>query len=111
MKSKRSKATDIPEKVKRAVWKRDGGRCVVCGCCVNVMPNAHFISRRRGGLGIEENIVTLCTDFTENQCHSKYDSGTVGQRKTIEKKIENYLKSKYPDWDREKITYRRKDNV
>ena len=28
MKSKRAKATDIPQKVKQAVWERDGGRCV-----------------------------------------------------------------------------------
>lgn len=60
MKSKRSKATDIPQKVKQAVWERDGGRCVVCGCCRNVMPNAHFISRSKGGLGIEEN-----SDFSQ----------------------------------------------
>ena len=71
MKSKRTKATDIPQKVKQAVWERDGGRCVVCGCCRNVMPNAHFIPRSKGGLGIEENIVTLCTNLTENQCHYK----------------------------------------
>ena len=107
MKSKRTKATDIPQKVKQAVWERDGGRCVVCGWCRNVMPNAHFIPRSKGGLGIEENIVTLCTNFTENQCHYKFDFGTRQEKEEIEAKIEAYLKSKYPGWDREKLTYRR----
>ena len=64
MKSKRSKATDIPMSVKKKVWERDCGRCVVCGNHCNVMPNAHYIPRSKGGLGIEENIITLCTELT-----------------------------------------------
>lgn len=107
MKSRRSKATDIPQKVKQAVWERDGGRCVVCGCQRNVMPNAHFISRSKGGLGIEENIVTLCTELTENKCHRRYDFGTRKEREEIGAKIEAYLKSKYPKWEKEKLTFRR----
>lgn len=71
------------------------------------MPNAHFIPRSKGGLGIEENIVTLCTNLTENQCHYKFDFGTRQEKEEIEAKIEAYLKSKYPGWDREKLTYRR----
>ena len=67
MKSRRSKATDIPQKVKQAVWERDGGRCVICGNTHNVMPNAHFISRANGGLGIEENVVHL----TQNYIYAK----------------------------------------
>ena len=107
MKSKRAKATDIPQRVKNAVWERDHGRCVVCGNRHNVMPNAHFISRANGGLGIEENIVTLCTELTDNQCHRRYDQGTRQEREEIRAKIEAYLKTKYPDWDKEKLIYRR----
>ncbi len=107
MKHKRSKATDIPQKVKKAVWERDGGRCVVCGCSYNVMPNAHFISRARGGLGVEKNIVTLCTELTPNKCHHKYDFGTREEREVIEKQIEKYLKSKYPNWNKDDLIYRR----
>lgn len=107
MKTKRSKACDISQKVKEKVWERDNGRCVVCGNSYNVMPNAHFISRANGGLGIEENIVTLCTNFTTNQCHYKYDNGTREVREQIGGIIENYLKSKYPNWDKEKLIYRR----
>lgn len=31
----------------------------MCGSSY-AMPNAHYIARAQGGLGIEENIVTLC---------------------------------------------------
>lgn len=107
MKTKRSKACDIPQKVKQAVWERDNGCCVVCGNNYNVMPNGHFISRAKGGLGIEENIVTLCTELTPNKCHRKYDFGTKQEREEIGNKIENYLKSKYPNWDKENLTYKK----
>ena len=107
MKHKRSKATDISQKVKKAVWERDGGRCVVCGCNYNVMPNAHYIARSKGGLGIEENIVTLCTELTDNKCHHKYDFGTREEREEIGERIAEYLKSKYPDWNEQKLIYRR----
>lgn len=68
VKSKRSKACDIPGKVKETVFERDKGCCIVCGR--PGFPNAHYLSRARGGLGIEQNIVTLCPD-----CHFEYDNG------------------------------------
>jgi 5-methylcytosine-specific restriction endonuclease McrA len=107
MKSKRSKACDISQAVKEKVWERDNGRCVVCGNNYNVMPNSHFISRANGGLGIEENIVTLCTNFTTNKCHYKYDNGTREEREQIGAIIENYLKSKYLNWNKENLTYKK----
>lgn len=108
MKSKRTKETDISSKVKKAVWERDGGRCVVCGSCLNVMPNAHYIPRSKGGLGVEENIVTLCSNLTKNQCHYKFDFGTSRERLEIGEKIEKYLRSKYPEWDKSTLIYKAK---
>ncbi len=99
MKSKRSKKCDIPPWVKREVWERDEHRCVICGS-YRAMPNSHYIRRSQGGLGIAENIVTMCL-----RCHSMYDQGI--DRKAMEIFVENYLKSKYPDWDREKLIYRK----
>ena len=95
MKSKRSKATDIPMSVKKKVFERDCGRCVVCGMGGSVMPNAHILSRAKGGLGIETNIVTLCTDLNPNKCHSKFDNGTREEHKRILELIEAYMKSIY----------------
>ena len=99
MKSKRAKACDITQKVKDIVWLRDGGRCIICGSgCA--MPNSHFIRRSQGGLGIEENIVTMCLF-----CHRAYDQGP--QRGVIAAYTANYLKSKYPNWNPEKLIYKK----
>ena len=110
MKSKRAKATYIPMAVKEKVFARDKGKCVVCGNSYNVMPNAHYISRAKGGLGIEENIVTLCTEMTLNKCHRKYDFGTKEEREKIGSKIKKYLQSKYDNWDEEKLIYKKWSN-
>lgn len=110
MKSKRTKATDIPMSVKKKVWERDKHRCVVCGNYCNVMPNAHYIPRSKGGLGIEENIVTLCTELTPNKCHRRYDFGTKEERELLGKKIRNYLKSQYENWDEKDLYYDKYNN-
>lgn len=110
MKSKRSKLTDIPMSVKKKVFERDNGCCVICGNNYNVMPNAHYIPRSKGGLGIEENIVTLCTELTPNKCHRKYDFGTKEQQEKIHDSIKNYLQSKYEDWNEDKLIYKKWSN-
>ena len=110
MKSKRSRATDISMAVKEKVFARDKGKCVVCGNSYNVMPNAHYISRAKGGLGIEENIVTLCTEMTLNKCHRKYDFGTKEEREKIGNKIKKHLQSKYDNWDEKKLIYKKWSN-
>ena len=96
--------------VKKKVFERDNGCCVVCGNNYNVMPNAHYIPRSKGGLGIEENIVTLCTELTPNKCHRKYDFGTKEQQEKIHDSIKNYLQSKYEYWNEDKLVYKKWGN-
>lgn len=107
MKTKRSKATDISASVKQKVFERDGGRCVVCGNAYNVEPNAHILSRAKGGLGIETNIVTLCNLLTTNKCHHKFDNGTKKEHEEILKIIVKYMKSIYPNWNIEDQKYKK----
>ena len=46
MKSKRSQACEITQKVKEIVWNRDSKRCIYCGVYVpKTCANAHFIKR------------------------------------------------------------------
>ena len=91
--SKLSNATDIPQSVKEKVFKRDKGKCVICGNSYNVMPNAHFLPRgSKLGLGIEQNIVTLCFN-----CHNKMDNSI--HRKELLYKVMIYLIKKYPAWE------------
>ena len=99
MKHRMTKACSIPESVKKTVWQRDKGCCIICGN-PHAAPNAHYIPRSHGGLGIEQNIVTLCAE-----CHRSFDQS--GQRKLIGSQIEEYLKGFYPDWDKEKLIYRK----
>lgn len=99
MKHRRTKATDIPKWVRQDVAIRDSGNCIICGR--QGQPNAHYIARSQGGLGIPENIVTLCLG-----CHHDYDNGS----KHIEygQTIENYLKAYYGDsWNKDKLIYKK----
>lgn len=98
MRSARTKACDISQKVKNAVWERDGGRCVICGSR-QAMPNSHYIKRSQGGLGIEQNITTMCL-----KCHTAFDGA---ERKYLLPKVRTYLKSIYPEWDETKLIYRK----
>ena len=107
MKTKRSKATDIPMSVKKAVFERDNGCCVICGNSYNVMPNAHYISRAKGGLRIEQNIFTACTRLTKNDCHYKFDNGTKEEKEMLKTIVKKYLKSKYSDWNEDNLRYKK----
>ena len=98
--SKRSKACDISQATKKKVWKRDNERCIICGRWVPVScANAHYIKRSQGGLGIEQNIVTMCPE-----CHYKEDHGL--NTELYEDYIENYLKGIYGEnWNKENLIY------
>lgn len=106
-KSRRAKACDISQAVKRVVFARDHGCCIFCGSAWNVMPNAHFIPRSDGGLGIPQNIITACTRLTENDCHHQFDEGPEEIREEMREKARAYLKSKYPDWDESTLYYQK----
>lgn len=93
---KRTKALATPKKVKEAVHERDEGRCILCRKPGN--PDAHFIARSQSGLGIEQNIVTLCLD-----CHRAYDNSK--QRPFLRECIRKYLDIKYPDFPDEMRVY------
>lgn len=101
MKSKRQskKATDIPYDVKVSVAIRDNGMCINCKNKKGKgIPNAHFIPRQFGGLGIEENILDLC-----DVCHKEFDNSTGKKKVLLEQKYETYLKSKYTYWNRKML--------
>lgn len=107
MKTKRSKATDIEQSVKQIVWERDKHCCVICGNSTNVMPNAHYISRAKGGLGIEQNIFTACTRLTKNDCHYRFDNGTKEEKELLKEKVKKHFKTSYPNWNEEDLYYKK----
>lgn len=101
-KHKQTKKTDIPKKVKLAVWNRDNHKCIFCNENVEWnYANAHFIPRSAGGLGIEENIFTAC----EN-CHREQDNGL--HTKEYTEIAEKYLRACYgSEWTKEKLIYKK----
>ena len=100
-KHKLTKATEIPMKVKKVVWERDNHRCIYCHKWVEVYyANSHFIKRGQLGKGIEENVVTACQN-----CHYLYDFGTKSEEMINYTK--EYLKSKYSNWNEEKLVYKK----
>ena len=105
----RTKALSIPKSVKESVAERDGfdGHpcCLLCGAPAPVnnplaFSCAHYIPRSQGGLGVEENIVTLCPT-----CHMRYDQST--DRESIGNFLRNYLIDKYPNWTEENLIYKK----
>ena len=102
MKHRRTKATDITKALRQTVALRDNGRCIYCGKVVPIAcSNAHFIKRSQGGLGIPENIVTLCPE-----CHYEEDFGQ--NCKEYEDFIEEYLKEYYgKSWNKESLIYKK----
>jgi hypothetical protein len=52
-------AKPIPEDVKRLVFKRDGGRCLVCGSN-ELIQYAHLVPHSRGGRNDPQNLHLVC---------------------------------------------------
>ena len=96
--SRRAKALQISSFVRLLVSRRDDGLCVYCRRPGN--PEAHFIPRSKGGLGVPQNILTLC-----RECHDKYDFGAREEREGMREYFREYLSSKYDDWSEEKLIY------
>ena len=103
---KRTKELSIPKSVKEAVARRDSFDgwpcCLLCGTPAPIdnplaFSNAHYVRRSQGGLGVEENILTLCWT-----CHQRFDN--YGENR---EELRSYLIRNYKDWDEEKLKYRK----
>lgn len=93
---RRTKELRFSPEVKRRIYERDGGLCILCGRPGD--PVAHYIARSQGGLGVEENGLTLCPS-----CHRDYDN--TPRREELRERLRAYLQSKYPEWDENQLYY------
>ena len=107
MGTKRKRSTEINSEVRKIVKERDSFGypphpcCILCGSPLMLQIH-HFIPRSLSGLGIPENLVTLCLP-----CHDRADHGKPQDRRDIERLIKEYLQGKYPDFDEAKLVYKR----
>ena len=93
--SKRSLATSIPKNVALDVKVRDRNRCIYCGD-MSWIEIHHLIERSLGGMGIEQNLVCLCSVH-----HKQLHAGN----KDIKNVVKKYLEKKYPDFKNEDRIY------
>lgn len=84
--SKLSKACEISPKVREKVLDRDEF-CILCGKVG--IPNSHFVAKAQHGLGVEQNIVTMCVN-----CHDKWH--TSGDQAEMKERVREYLEKHYP---------------
>lgn len=102
--NKRTKALSITPGVRRVVEARDSWSgvpcCVFCGTPYNVRGEAHYVKRSQSGLGIEQNLLTVC-----RPCHNELDFGRT--REMMLERAKAYLQSKYEDWSEEMLVYSR----
>lgn len=96
--NKRTKALAISYEVKCAAYRRDKGLCIFCGR--PGLPEAHYIPRSHGGLGIEENILTVCRD-----CHRRLDQTT--ERPALLQRAKEHLDLWYPNFSDDERVYRK----
>ena len=110
---RQTKQTAIPASVKAAVALRDSVRgpatCIICGSPGG--PHCHIVRRSQGGMGVEQNIVTLC-----GPCHYALDEGLylnrlrplgLNSQQDVRDYVINYIKGFYPDWTEESVKYKK----
>lgn len=98
--------------VRKHILLRDSG-CIFCKVGRWEIPEdygkrildiAHIVNRSQGGLGIKENGVTLCRNH-----HQLLDNGNKGWRGEMQQYMEEYMRQWYPEWNRDKLLYRKED--
>lgn len=110
---KRTRELQFSQKERKKIVERDNGECIFC--VMGYMPPAekyvltvkeimHFIPRSAGGLGVERNGAVGCKYH-----HTMLDNGGRGERSEMLALFERYLKSKYKDWEKEALIYKKYD--
>lgn len=109
---KRTKALQFDKKTMYKIAARDHYSCYFCMIGYHTKPGyvferntydiMHVIPKSQGGLGIEENGMLGCRYH-----HQLLDNGNKGVREEMLEMIEEYMKCKYPNWDRGNLFYKK----
>lgn len=104
--NKRTKALQFSPETKQEIFNRDKG-CLFChmGLYMDELLSVdravhdpmHIVNKSQGGLGVLQNGVEGCRGH-----HFMMDNGKHPELREV---AEDYLKSLYPGWTREGVTY------
>lgn len=112
--SRYTKLLQFNNDTKNRIYERDNYSCLFCkmkyhtenrnmsSLEFNIFDIMHFIPKSSLGLGIEENGVCGCRYH-----HHLLDNGNKGLRDEMLSIMEEHLKSIYPNWDKNKLVYRK----
>jgi 5-methylcytosine-specific restriction endonuclease McrA len=96
----RTKATSVNPKVRETILERDNNQCVSCGSRSNLTMAHVFVNRSHGGMGVKENLATLCI-----KCHHELDNGKKHEQDYQRAAVQFYMIEKYGMPELKKITY------
>lgn len=109
-KSKQSRAREFSPLERQKIELRDRGKCIFCELGYRTSNGTwfgkkiksimHYIPRSKNGLGIEQNGAVGCQYH-----HEMMDNGNKGNREEMLEIFQEYLKSKYPDWNEKDLIY------
>jgi len=109
--NKRTKATEISDKVKIKIYERDD-TCIFCKIGYHMPTDnfyelfnldiMHYIPRSLGGLGIPENLALGCRYH-----HSMLDHANIDYRKEMQEIFKKYLQKQYKDWNEKELIYKK----
>lgn len=109
-----TKLLQFDKKTMKEIFERDNYSCLFCkqgyhlvgknlsDLEFNIFDIMHFIPKSSLGLGIAQNGVLGCRYH-----HHLLDNGNKGSRKVMLAMMETYLKSIYPNWNKEELIYRK----
>lgn len=112
--AKYTKLLQFDKDTREKVFERDNYSCLFCTMAYqvkgqnranlefNIFDVMHFIPKSQMGLGVAENGVTGCRWH-----HHLLDNGNRGLRQEMLSIMEEHLKRHYPDWDKDKLVYRK----
>ncbi len=108
-----TKLLQVSKETYNEVLRRDEG-CLFCKLGYHMHPKfpnvldcmildaMHYIPKSSMGLGRPENLVIGCRYH-----HGLLDNGNKGLRTEMLQMMVKHLKSLYPKWDKEKLTYKK----
>ena len=107
-----TKKLQFDQKTREKIYERDRHQCIFCRAGYHMNSTTemgyqldgimHYIPRSQGGLGIEQNGALGC-----HYHHELMDNGSKGLRREMQAMMRKYFKEMYPDWDPEKLVYRK----